>query len=136
MKTYRVECEWDKTGWWVVTVPDVPGAVTQCRRLDKVPADVGEVLELLTGQKPGSYNLDIQPEVPGRAGALATKARALRDDLDNLSSTVAVTTSTAVVSLSKSGFSMRDIGALVGVSHQRVDQILKNELVTPSGKRA
>ena len=53
MKTYRVECEWDNTGWWVVTVPEVTGAVTQCKRLDKVPDDVGEALELLTGKKPG-----------------------------------------------------------------------------------
>ena len=44
MKTYGVECEWDNTGWWVVTIPEVTGAVTQCKRLDKVPDDVGEVL--------------------------------------------------------------------------------------------
>jgi transposase-like protein len=35
----------------------------------------------------------------------------------------------AVVTLSKSGFSMRDVGQLVGVSHQRVDQILKESKV-------
>jgi predicted RNase H-like HicB family nuclease len=125
MKTYRVECEWDDTGWWVVTVPEVSGAVTQSKRLDKVPDDVGEVLELLTGRKPDSYELDIHTVVPGKAGELAARAFELRTEVEKLSSSVATTTSTAVVTLSQSGFSMRDIGQLVGVSHQRVDQILK-----------
>jgi len=34
MKTYAVRCEWDSTGWWVVTVPELPGAVSQARRLE------------------------------------------------------------------------------------------------------
>ena len=125
MKTYQVECEWDATGWWVVTVPEVAGAVTQCKRLDKVRHDVGEVLELLTGKKPGTYQLDIHTSVPGQAGELAAKALGLRAEVEQLTSLVATTTSSAVVKLSESGFSMRDIGQLVGVSHQRVDQILK-----------
>jgi predicted RNase H-like HicB family nuclease len=132
VKTYRIECEWDETGWWVVTVPEVSGAVTQCKRLDKVPDDVGEVLELLTGKKPGTYELDVRTIVPGKAGELAAQALELRAQADALAGTVATTTCTAVVTLSKSGFSMRDIGQLVGVSHQRVDQILKADEATPS----
>ena len=138
MKTYRIECEWDETGWWVVTIPEVSGAVTQCKRLDKVPDDVGEVLELLTGKKPGTYELDVHTIVPGKAGELAAQALELRAQADALAGTVATTTCTAVVTLSKSGFSMRDIGQLVGVSHQRVDQILKADDAAPSrrsGKR-
>jgi predicted RNase H-like HicB family nuclease len=138
VKTYRIECEWDETGWWVVTIPEVSGAVTQCKRLDKVPDDVGEVLELLTGKKPGTYELDVHTIVPGKAGELAARALELRAQADALAGTVAATTCTAVVTLSKSGFSMRDIGQLVGVSHQRVDQILKADDAAPSrrsGKR-
>lgn len=135
MKTYRVECEWDDTGWWVVTIPEVPGAVTQSKRLDKVPDDVGEVLELLVGSKPGSYQLDVRTVVPGEAGELAARAFELRAEAEKLSSSVATTTTTAVVTLSKSGLSMRDIGQLVGVSHQRVDQILKESKV-PRSRRA
>lgn len=48
--SYCVNAEWDDTGWWVVTVPDVPGAITQSRRLDQVPADAAEVIEIQTGQ--------------------------------------------------------------------------------------
>ena len=136
MKTYGVECEWDNTGWWVVTIPEVTGAVTQCKRLDKVPDDVGEVLELLTGKKPGTYELDIRTIVPGKAGELAAKARELRAEVERLTSSASKTTSTAVVKLSKSGFSLRDIGQLVGISHQRVDQILKADKSHPTGSRS
>lgn len=130
-KTYRVECEWDKTGWWVVTIPEVPGAITQCRRLDRVADDVSEVLELLTTKKPGTYKLDIHAEAPGRAGKLAAEARALRAEAATLSEKAAKTISSAVVSLSTAGFSLRDIGQLVGVSHQRVEQLLKAKGVSP-----
>jgi hypothetical protein len=104
----------------------------------KVPDDVGEVLELLTGKKPGTYELDVHTSVPGKAGELAAQALELRAQADALAGTVATTTSTAVVTLSKSGFSMRDIGQLVGVSHQRVDQIVKADEAARfqrSGKR-
>ena len=29
MKTYTVRCEWDSTGWWVVTVLELAGAVSR-----------------------------------------------------------------------------------------------------------
>jgi predicted RNase H-like HicB family nuclease len=60
MKTYTVRCEWDSTGWWVVTVPELPGAVSQARRLDQVSGDVAEVVELMTGEKPGTYVIEIE----------------------------------------------------------------------------
>jgi predicted RNase H-like HicB family nuclease len=40
--SHRVNAEWDPTGWWVVTVPDVPGAITQCKHLNEVPAHGGQ----------------------------------------------------------------------------------------------
>lgn len=70
MKTYTVNCEWDPTGWWVITVPDVPGAISQARRLDQVDPNVGEIIKLMTGKKVGTYRTDLHWTVPGpgRAG--------------------------------------------------------------------
>jgi hypothetical protein len=36
MKTCMVPCECDSTGWWVVTVPELPGAASQARCLDQM----------------------------------------------------------------------------------------------------
>jgi len=60
MKTYAVRCEWDSNGWWVVTVPELPGAVSQARRLEQVSGDVAEVVELMTGEKPGAYAIELE----------------------------------------------------------------------------
>ena len=38
VKTYRIEIERDEAGYWVATAPDVPGMVTQAKRLDKIAA--------------------------------------------------------------------------------------------------
>jgi predicted RNase H-like HicB family nuclease len=50
----------DSNGWWVVTVPELPGAVSQARRLEQVSGDVAEVVELMTGEKPGAYAIEVE----------------------------------------------------------------------------
>lgn len=74
--SYRVNAEWDDTGWWVVTVPDVPGAITQSRRLDQVPADAAEVIEIQTGQPVEPESLDVHAHLPGEAAAEARELHA------------------------------------------------------------
>lgn len=58
--TYRVTAEWDPTGWWTVTVPDVPGAITQCERLDQVAEDAAEVIQIQTGEAVDPVTLDVR----------------------------------------------------------------------------
>ncbi|HEV2070340.1 MAG TPA: hypothetical protein VGR26_11140 [Acidimicrobiales bacterium] len=65
---YTAHCEWDETGWWVVTVRELAGAVTQSRRLDQVPGDVAEIIQLLTDKGPEAYELDVEAHVPGAVG--------------------------------------------------------------------
>jgi hypothetical protein len=122
-KRYTVRCEWDETGWWVVTVSELSGAVTQSRRLDQVPRDVAEVVRLLTGEPPGDYELDVEAHFPGPAGEQATKAAALRSESDRLSHEAKEVAASAVAALRAAGLTYRDIGALVGVSHQRAQQL-------------
>lgn len=115
---YLVHADWDETGWWVVTVPDVPGAVTQVKRLDQVARDAAEVIEIQTGYEVRPSELKIEWNVAGRAGEYAQYARVAREQLDEH-------TRTAVRELRKAGFSLRDTGALTGISFQRVQQIEK-----------
>jgi predicted RNase H-like HicB family nuclease len=75
VKTYTVRAEWDATGWWVVTVPDIAGAITQSKRLDQVANDAAEVIELMTGEAPGTYEIHLDWSVPVEAGQHAAEAR-------------------------------------------------------------
>lgn len=114
--TYTVRAEWDDTGWWVITVPAVPGAVSQAKRLDQVRQDAAEVIEIQTGSPVDPAALDIDWHISGTAGEVATKARTARSQLDAL-------TRAAVKELRRSGFSLRDTGTLTGISFQRAQQI-------------
>lgn len=123
--TYRVDAEWDETGWWVVTVPDVPGAITQSRRLEQVSTDAAEVIEIQTGHAVDPAALDIHPCLPGEAGDIAAEARRLRAEASALTERAGERTRDAVTVLHRRGFPLRDIGSLIGITHQRAQQIVK-----------
>lgn len=116
--SYTVHADWDETGCWVITVPKVPGAITQATRLDQVRADAAEVIEIQTGEEVDPSTLQIEWHVSGTAGEVAAQARTARGQLDSL-------TRSAVRQLRQAGFSLRDTGTLTGVSFQRAQQIEK-----------
>jgi predicted RNase H-like HicB family nuclease len=123
MKTYTVRCERDSTGWWVVTVPELPGAVSQARRLDQVSGDVAEVVELMTGQKPGTFAMEIETVYPGAAGVSAREAVTLRRQAEEISTAASDAVRNAVLALRSGGLTLRDSATLAGVSYQRAQQI-------------
>lgn len=51
MRSYRVRCELDETGWYAVTIPDVPGCITQARSVPQAVELVREALALLVGDE-------------------------------------------------------------------------------------
>lgn len=122
--SYRVDAHWDDTGWWVVTVEGVPGAITQSRRLEQVAADAVEVIEIQTGGTVDPADLDIVPALPGEAGEAAAEARHLRAAADDIVERLGERTRTAVELLHRRGFPLRDIGSLTGITYQRAQQIL------------
>lgn len=124
MKTYIVNAEWGQSGWWVITVPEVRGAISQARRLDQVAENVHEVLELMTGEKPDQYEIDLRWSVPGEAGATAEQARRIREEVDALTENLEAVSVEAVRRLRMDGFSYRDIGMMLGISHQRAHQLV------------
>lgn len=123
--SYHVNAEWDTTGWWVVTVPDVPGAITQCRRLDQVPDEAAEIIEIQTGEEVKPGDLDVRPSLPGEAGEIAASARLLRAEAQALKNRAEDSTKAAVQALRAQGFPLRDIGALTGITFQRAQQLAK-----------
>ncbi|MGA3147878.1 MAG: type II toxin-antitoxin system HicB family antitoxin [Acidimicrobiales bacterium] len=128
MKTYTVRCEWDSTGRWVVTVSELPGAVSQARRLDQVAGDVAEVIELMTGEKPGTYAIEIEPVYPGAAGAAAREAVELRRKAEEIGTAASDAVRNAVLALRGEGLTLRDSATLAGISYQRAQQIERSTL--------
>ena len=68
----------------MVTIPEVPGAITQVRRLDQVTKDAGEVLKLMGKASPDQYLLHLEAHYPGDHGVLAEQAAGLRRQAEEL----------------------------------------------------
>ena len=127
MKTHHAHATWDSTGWWVTTIPALgPAAVTQSRRLDQATNDIAEVIDLITGESPGDYTLDLTWDDLSESAA---EARRLRAESEELAAEAQRATRTAVAELREAGMSLRDIGTLTGVSYQRAQQLSVSDTV-------
>ncbi len=126
VKTYTVVAERDEAGWWAVRVLELPGVLTQARRLDQVEKFAREAINLAVsvGHAPkGKYAVQIDPRVPGFGDDLAA-VRAVRVDAERLQTEAAERTRAIARRLAQRGLTVRDIGAALGVSHQRAAQLV------------
>lgn len=125
MITYTVRSEWDGHNW-IATVDDVPGAVTQAKRLELIPGRVVEVIKLMTGKTVKPSDLEVVRRFAGRIGDEADEIAQLREDLDKLQHDLSQRQPRVIRRLRAQGLTVRDIGQVVGLSHQRVQQILND----------
>ena len=88
-------------GWWVVEVPEIDRLLTQAKSLSQVPAMVKDAAALITGEPEESF------EEAARAQHSAAEESRL-----------------AARELAASGLTVRDVGAVLGVSHQRAHQLV------------
>ncbi len=126
----KARVEWDGRRW--VAVLDV-GGVTQARQLDQLPERLAEVHELMTGEaiEPNDIELDI--DFPGAAAAAAIRADRAR--LSTAEVELAEATAATVADLRARDVSMRDVATMVGVSHQRVQQLAARAARSGNGAR-
>lgn len=113
------------SGWWVVTVPEVPGCLTQGRSLAEGRRRIREALALFIDEG-AAERAELVDDVrlpAGPRGELHQAARA-RAQLDAVQGRAMKATAAAAKALvRKAGLSVRDAAELLGVSHQRVQQL-------------
>jgi len=111
--------------WWVVDVPEL-GHTTQARRLDKVEEMVRSLVQMFAGpDAPASTvtvdvvfadeetRVEVELARDSRSHALAAQ----REATERLT--------LAAHRLAAQGISVRDIGALLGLSYQRAQQLTR-----------
>lgn len=111
--------------WWAITVPELSGVFSQARRLDQVEATAREAIAMM---------LDIDESAVGTIEVDVTPPAAVADLLEALKASVAAANEATQAAaearreaarlLHEEGLPMRDVGELIGVSHQRVSQLL------------
>ena len=111
-------------GWWAVEVPEVPGLFTQAKRLDQIDGMVRDAAALLTGEPEASFDVAVEPVVPESVASSLGRSHHLTEEAARLQRDAAEEARKAAQLMQAEGMTVRDIGRVMGVSFQRVSQIL------------
>lgn len=111
-------------GWWAVEVPEVPGLFTQAKRLDQIDGMVRDAAALLTGEPEESFDVTVEPVVPEPVASSLDRSHHLTEEAARLQRDAAEEARKAAQLMQAEGMTVRDIGRVMGVSFQRVSQIL------------
>jgi len=121
--TYTVIYERDERGWWVTSVRGVRGGHTQGRTLEQARQRVREALGLFV-KNANTADFVEQVRLPQQARRALARGVTARQRADQERAKAAKALQEAVRVLARMGLSRRDTGELLGLSHQRVQQVV------------
>ena len=129
--TYTAVCE--RGGdWWVIQVDPAPRhhVVTQARRLGHIERAARDAIALLLDVAPDSFDVVLDIRLPGSVRQLIDRATELRREAALASEAAAQAMSEAARALLGGGLTMREAGQVLGLSHQRVLQLVHRTAAT------
>lgn len=130
-KTYTAEAV--RSGrWWAIRVPEVPGVFSQARNLQEVRAMATDAIALVLDVPADGFDVDLQVFLAatddGRGSesvaAIVDVVEAKKEAADRAASEAAETMRRAAATLTGSGMTLRDAGEVLGVSYQRIQQLV------------
>ena len=123
-KTYVARYERDPDDdAWNVSIDGLDGCQTYGRSLHQAHNRIREALALWLDREPDK--LAIRDEFPNDLVEVAQSAIQARDEADRAGSEAQRRAAAAVKALTAKGLSRRDAAELLGLSHQRVQQLLR-----------
>ena len=142
MKTVRVMFERGDDGWWLASVPSVPGCLTQGRTIEEARRNIRDALGMFPEEgwsEKAASSAEILDEihVPERAKAAVAAATRARHEAAEAEARAkaAVLDALREVTSPPLRLSTRDAAALLGLSGQRVQQLLVESGGTPRRPR-
>ena len=112
--------------WWALDVDGVAGAHTQVRRLDQADEMAHDAIAGVLEVAPDSFDVVVTPVVPASVRALVDEATQARSQAAQAQDSAAQLTRRAAERLVEEGLTVRDAGVLLGVSHQRIAQLVRS----------
>lgn len=126
-KSYKVRYELDESGWWVASIPAVPGCHTQGRTIEQAEERIREALSLYVPERvAASADLAAEVLLPLAAKKALDAAALKRKQAEKLAEQSHVAVRAAAKKLVDTGLSLRDVGKLLGVSRQRAHQLVES----------
>lgn len=125
--TYRVDAYRDGK-FWLVRVPEIDRS-TQARHLREVDGMARDLIAIMQDVQPDSFALDIVVKMSDEALTHIEESMRLRGEASAAQAAAAVEFRAAVREMvNVMGMTVRDVGALLGISFQRVHQLLHDEV--------
>lgn len=126
MTTFVVDAE--HTGdWWVLQCREYPGAITQVRRLDQA-SHIIEAISFVAGIGPESFDIHVEPRLPDDVAQLVASTLTLRRRAREMEAHVSLDMRRSARELLAHGLSQRDAAIILGISYQRVHQLVTEPL--------
>jgi DNA-directed RNA polymerase specialized sigma subunit len=119
--TYQVVATPEGRGWWNLRVPQIERS-TQARSVAEIPEMVKDLIEIMTGESDAT--IEVVYQTPGLQDHLDRLAQA-RQAEDLARAQAAAELRAAAKTLRDQDLTLKDVGAVLGVSHQRAAQLLK-----------
>jgi hypothetical protein len=124
-RTFTATCQRSQ-GWWAIRVPEVRGAFSQARRLQHVERMVRDVVALALEVPPDSFDVRVEVMLPEPSQRALDRAIDLRHEAQQAMASAARATVEAVRSMvDRDGLTIREAGQLLGLSHQRIAQLMR-----------
>jgi len=125
VKIYSATAERDGK-WWMVSVPEIDG-LTQARNLSEAAKMARSLIAITLDTDPTGFDVNLTVARVGGtanvsaevAGIAAMRERAAREDREATAKAVAL-----AKRLAHEGLTVRDIGAALGVTFQRAQQLV------------
>ena len=121
--------------WWAIDVPDLPGVYSQARRLDRVDSMARNAIALFLDVDPASLDIRVEMNLPSDLRRDVDAVGRLRAEADRLQVESSGAMRRLTHELLGRGLSVRDAAAILGISHQRVSQLVRAESERVAGTR-
>ena len=113
--------------WWAIDVPELPGVYSQARRLDRVEPMARDAIVLFLDVDPATLDVRVETSPPADLRRDVDAVGRLRAEADRLQAESSGTLRHLTHELLGRGLSVRDAAVILGISHQRVSQLVRPE---------
>lgn len=113
--------------WWVVQCDQYPGAISQVTRLDQAADVHREAIAFVTGLPEEDIEVVIKPAISPSVREAVERGKRLRLAAAEQEADAAADIRSAATQLRATGLTFRDIAFVLGISYQRVYQLVSDQ---------